>query len=250
MIGSALYLFQEKLLFLPTVLPQDHVYEFKHDFKEYFLETDDEAIINTLHFKAKKPKGAILYFHGNAGDLQRWGSIVGYFVDMNYDVYVMDYRTYGKSKGALSESAFYKDAIQCYNHLNQFWKAENITIYGRSLGGAMATYIASEKEHKQLILETPFYNVEDVAKHRFPIFPVKRLLKYRFPNNEYIKNVTSQITIFHGTDDYVVPFSSAQKLFNVAPKEQTEFVTIEEAGHNNLIEFETYRAKVEALLKH
>jgi len=117
MIGTSLYLLQEKVLFRPTVLAQDYEYNFNHNFEELFLKPDAEAVINALHFKAENPKGVIIYFHGNAGDLSRWGIITEYFVEKNYDVLVMDYRTFGKSTGTLSESALYKDAQFCYDYL-------------------------------------------------------------------------------------------------------------------------------------
>ena len=75
MIGTSLYLLQEKILFRPTVLAQDYVYTFDSNFEELFLKPNDDAVINALHFKAENPKGVILYFHGNAGDLSRWGII-------------------------------------------------------------------------------------------------------------------------------------------------------------------------------
>ena len=109
-------MFQESMLFLPTTLPQDHTYSFKHNFEELFLTADDGAVLNGIHFKLEEPKGVILYFHGNAGDLQRWGTITSYFVEKNYDVVVMDYRTYGKSTGDRSEEAFYSDGQLFYNY--------------------------------------------------------------------------------------------------------------------------------------
>ncbi len=80
MIGSALYFFQEKILFLPTTLEQDYKYESDYQFEELFLKTDADATINALHYKVENPNGVILYFHGNAGDLSRWGNIAEYFV--------------------------------------------------------------------------------------------------------------------------------------------------------------------------
>ena len=90
MIGSALYFLQEKLIFRPTILTQDYVYDFQYPFSELFLESDDGAIINAIHFKAQNPKGVILYFHGNAGDLSRWGEVTSFFVAKQYDVFVME----------------------------------------------------------------------------------------------------------------------------------------------------------------
>ena len=150
MVGTTLYLLQEKFLFLPEVLPQEYEYNLTYNYDEYFLDTPNSGVINTLHIKANNPKGAILYFHGNAGNLKRWSEVAEYFVAMNYDVYIMDYRTYGKSKGVLSEVALYKDAQECYNHLKQFWNEHDIVVYGRSLGSAMATKIASTNNPKKL----------------------------------------------------------------------------------------------------
>ncbi|WP_179008810.1 alpha/beta hydrolase [Winogradskyella forsetii] len=247
MIGSALYFFQEKLLFLPTTLEQDYHYQFNHTFEELFLKTDENTIINALHFKVENPKGVILYFHGNAGDLSRWGTIAEYFVEKQHDVLIMDYRTYGKSTGKLSEAALYHDAQYCYDYLLKHYAADQITLYGRSLGTGIASYLASKNHPKQLILETPYYSILDVAKDRFPILPVKQLLKYHFPTYQYLPKATFPITIIHGTADGVVPYASGKKLSEL-PIENLKFTTVEGAGHNNLIEFEDYHNTIKAVL--
>lgn len=248
MIGASLYFLQEKILFLPTTLAQDYNYQFSASFEELFFKTAEDVSINAIHFKTENPKGVLLYFHGNAGDLSRWGIVGEHFVSLNYDVLIMDYRTYGKSTGKLSEQGFYDDAEFCYNYLLESYSEEDIVLYGRSLGTGIATYLASKHQPRQLILETPYYSILDVAKHRFPIFPVKKLLKYEFPSNEFITNVNCPITMFHGTDDSVIPYSSAQKLNSVAPQNNTLFTTIEGGSHNNLISFEKYKEGVKALL--
>jgi alpha-beta hydrolase superfamily lysophospholipase len=248
MIGTALYFLQEKILFRPTVLNQTHVFKFSHPFEELFLKADDGAMINALHFKAEKSKGIILYFHGNAGDLSRWGKITEYFVEKGYDVLVMDYRTYGKSTGVLSEQALFNDAQMCYNYVKERYKEDHITVYGRSLGTSMASYVASRNKPKQLILEAPFYNIQDIAKYRFPFFAIYQLLHYKLPTNKFIKNVSCDITIFHGKDDYVVPIKSGEKLFQVAPRNLTTFTIIEKGSHNDLFKFEEYNKKIKEIL--
>ncbi len=247
MIGSALYFFQEKLLFLPTTLEQDYQYQFDYPFEELFLKIENDAIINALHFKVDNPKGVILYFHGNAGDLSRWGNITEYFSKMQYDVLVMDYRTYGKSTGKLSEQAFYNDAQYCYDYLLKQYSENQITLYGRSLGTGIASYVASENNPKQLILETPYYSVLDVAKQRFPMFPVKQLLRYHFPTFKVLPKTNCPITIIHGTDDNLVPYSSGKKLSELG-LDNLKFITVESGGHNNLIEFEDYHKTIKGLL--
>jgi pimeloyl-ACP methyl ester carboxylesterase len=248
MIGSALYFFQEKLMFFPTTLEQDFKYQFDYPFEELFLKPETDVTINAIHFKTENPKGVILYFHGNAGDLSRWGNITTYFVEKNYDVLVMDYRTFGKSTGKLTESAFYKDAQFCYEYLLKHYSEKDITLYGRSLGTGIASYLASKNKSKQLILETPYYSILDVAKHRFPIFPVRQLLKYHFPTFQYLPKVNCPITIIHGTEDGVVPYTSAKKLENLK-LENLNFVTIKGGGHNDLINYETYHSTIYECLK-
>ena len=248
MLGSLIYLFQEKLLFRASVLDQDYVYQFDHDFDELYLRPDAQTVINAIHFKSKDPKGVIIYFHGNAGDLSRWGTITEYFVDKHYDVLVMDYRGYGKSTGPLTEQALYKDAQFCYDHIKSHYSEDKIIVYGRSLGTGIATNLASNNTPKQLILESPFYNILDVARHRFPIFPIRHLIRYKLPSNEFISQVSCPIAIVHGTHDNVVPFSSGLKLFNVAPPQLTSFTKIKFGNHNDLIQFDDYHQLINTLL--
>jgi len=248
MIAASLYFFQEKLIFKPTTLPQDFTFSFSHPFEELFLKAEDGATINAIHFKTENPKGVILYFHGNAGDLSRWGKITEFFVEKDYDVFVMDYRTYGKSKGLLSEHALYSDAQMCYDYILKRYQETDIIIYGRSLGTGMATYLASNNNPKQLILETPFYSLTDIAKERFSLFPIKKLLKYDFPSYKYIENISCPISIFHGTDDNVIPYASGIKLFNSMNQEAKKFFTIENGEHNNLVEFDSYHIQIQKIL--
>jgi len=248
MITASLYLLQEKFLFLPTPLAQEYVYEFNYNFEEVFLNTEDGARINAIHFKVDNPKGVILYFHGNAGNLQRWGSITEYFAAKQYDVFVMDYRTYGKSTGTLSEEALYEDAQLCYEYVKARYNTSLISVYGRSLGTGFASYVCSKNKVKQLILETPYYSILDVAEHRFPIFPVKRLLKYIIPSYKFLQDVPCKITLIHGTDDRVVPLSSAEKLSKIKTKNTLEFTIIKGGSHNNLIDFVHYHDIINVLL--
>ncbi|WP_246067770.1 alpha/beta hydrolase [Changchengzhania lutea] len=248
MIGTSLYFLQEKLFFFPTVLEENYVYEFNYGFEELNLIASDGAKLNAVHFKVENPKGVILYFHGNAGDLQRWGTIGEYFVEKNYDLLIMDYRTYGKSSGKLSEAVFYSDAQLFYEYLKGDYNESDITLYGRSLGTGIATYVAGKNNPKQLILETPYYSILDVAKHRFPMLPIEKLLQYKFPSYKFIKDVECPITIFHGTDDGIVPYASGRKLFTAASLSKTTFVTIQNGDHNNLIEFDLYHTRINEIL--
>lgn len=243
-----LYFLQEKLIFLPSQLPQDFAYSFAFPHTEFNLETPDGAVLNGLHFKNANSKGVMLYFHGNAGDLSRWGEIALFFVEKQYDVVIMDYRTYGKSTGKLSPQALFDDAQLFYNYTLEHYKESEITLYGRSLGTGIATELASRNQPKQLVLETPFYSLVDVAQNMFPILPVSLFLKYKFPSFEYVQEVACPIRIFHGTSDAVVPFESGKKLFDAIPNTSKTFFKIDNGGHNDLISFPQYHEGIKEVL--
>jgi alpha-beta hydrolase superfamily lysophospholipase len=242
-----MYFLQEKIIFKPTVLAQDYIFEFKTPFEEIFLETPKNGRIHSVWFKNKAPKGVIVYYHGNRAGLERWGKITEYFAKKNYDVFVMDYRGYGKSTGELTESLLYKDAQIVYDFVKKTYCEQDIIIYGRSLGSGIATNIASKNHPRKLILETPYYSIKDVVDSWLPILP-EFIYEYKMKSGEYIKKVNCPMTIFHGTQDRVIPLSSAKKLYEAAnfPK---ELVIIETANHTNINSFDTYHKKIDDLLK-
>ena len=243
-----LYLLQEKLIFLPSKLPVDYSYSFTEPFDEIFITAADGAVLNGIHFKKEQPEGVIVYYHGNAGDLARWGEIALFFVDKNFDVIIMDYRTYGKSTGTLSEEALFTDGQLFYEYALEHYDESVITLYGRSLGTGIATWVASENKPLQLILETPFYSLLDLGKSRFPYLPVQWFLKYPLKTYEYISEVSCPITFFHGTEDRVVPYNSGLRLFNSVEINNNSFYTIKGGQHNNLREFQVYRDGIEEIL--
>ncbi len=243
-----LYAFQDRLIFLPTGLPQDYSYTFPVPYEEFTLEAKDGALLNALHFTREDPKGIIVYYHGNAGNLERWGSVVQFFVQKNWEVVVMDYRGYGKSTGERSEKALFSDAQLFYQYARKHFDETKILVYGRSLGTAMATKIASQNQPGHLILETPFFNLYDVARKRFPLLPVKPLLKYQFNSNQYIQSVNCPVTILHGTEDTVVPLVSGEKLFESIPNSHKKMVVVPGGAHNNLVEFPEYLDEIDTLL--
>ncbi|MFT6128101.1 MAG: alpha-beta hydrolase superfamily lysophospholipase [Psychroserpens sp.] len=249
LLCGVLYFFQESLIFMPTILPQEHVYVMENPYQEIFLDTKDGAKLNGLHFKSENPKGAILYYHGNAGDLQRWGAITSFFIEKGYDVVVMDYRGYGKSRGKKSMEKLYADSELWYAYMKEHYSEKDITLYGRSLGTTFATYVASRNQPKNLILESPFYNIAEVGKSRFPFLPVRSLLHYTFPTNEYITKVSAPISIFHGTNDKVIDFNMGAQLFDTIQIKNKSFIKIPGGGHNDLIGFDEYLDTIDSALE-
>lgn len=244
-----MYFIQDNIMFQPQPLASDHVYQFESKFEEFNLWTPDSIALNALHFKVPEPKGVILYYHGNAGNLDRWGGIAEQYTRYGYDVIVMDYRGYGKSGGEPAEPSMYADAQLFYDHAKGQYPEQNITVFGRSLGTSVSTFLAAENKPGRLILETPFYSIEDIANTRFRYLPVQWIIKYEFPSFQYAPAVNCPTLILHGTRDGVVPFSSGQKLFMEFKPAYAHFVTIEEGRHNNLGEFDKYRASLDQFIR-
>ncbi|WP_424962769.1 alpha/beta hydrolase [Ekhidna sp.] len=247
LIGLAIYLLQESLIFLPEQLPEDFEYSFEKDFEEHNLTMQDGAVINALHFKLQDSKGLIVYFHGNAGNLARWGEVAEPFVDMSYEVLISDYRGYGKSTGNRTQKKLLSDAEEIYSFAKKLEREERIIIFGRSLGCAFASYLASKNNPEKVILETPFYSLTDVAEKLFPIYPASLLLQYRLPNHQYLKDVKAPVYIFHGTDDEVVPYESGRKLFE-EHRDKATFISVEGGHHNDLAAFDSYWEEMENVL--
>lgn len=243
------YFLQEHIIFQAKKLELDYSFSFSGDFEEINLKAEDGALINALHFKVKNPKGVLLFFHGNRGNLDRWGKLVLPFSKYQYDVFVIDYRGYGKSNGKRVEKEMYKDAQVAYEYLKKQFTEEKIVIYGRSLGCTFATYVASKNSPKGLILEAPFYNLSDVLKSHFLLLPYSYLLRYQFNTNELINNVNVPTVIFHGSEDKLVSIKSAQKLFKLSNKNQVQFIILDGGTHHNLASFDKYQNTIASILK-
>lgn len=254
-MSELLKYFQEKVVFLPVILPHDHTYDFENDFEEYLWDTPFDGKINALHFRIKNPKGVIAYFHGNADNLHRWGKIAVEFTKFGYDVLVMDYRGYGKSSGPRNEEYLYSDAQFFYDFAKENYGENKIIVYGRSLGGAFATKIAGENQPKMVILESTFYNLQDIVNRWLPgkvTDKVSPKMTYHFLSNQNILKVKVPLYHFHGTKDSVVPLKSGKKLFEVFEKEHPKipkkFIEIKGGTHEDLIKYDEFIEEMKKIL--
>jgi len=166
-----------------------------------------------------------------------------------FDVCILDYRGYGKSRGKKSESIMHEDVKFCFDEIIQQYKGKPVVVYGRSLGTGFATRLAAYKKIDGLILETPFFSLLDVASSYFPFLPVKLLLRYRFRSDNHVKRVKVPSIIFHGTRDRVVPYSSALKIYaKVSDQGNFKMITLQGARHNNLNAYPMFRDELKKFL--
>ena len=235
------YVFQERLIFFPSKMPQQHTYDFCQPFEEFFLTAADGATLNAVHIKNNSEKGVALYFHGNSGNISHLGHVANLLTRKGYDAILIDYRTYGKSTGTLSESALNEDAQLFYDYALKSYDESEIVLYGRSFGTGITTRLAAKNKPCKLILESPFSSAIDLGKHRFPIFPISWLSEFRFPSTEYMQEVSCPVYIFHGTADKVIPYKFAQKLYESIPGDGKKMYTIEGGGHNYLQDYKVFK---------
>ena len=240
------YVFQERLIFVPLgILSQDAEVELGSEFTEVYLDGVEEGRIHALHIRVKNPKGCILYFHGNTGHISRWGPIAEELTSFGFDVFVPDYRGYGKSSGVRTQETLYADALTCFDYVRAIYPEREICIYGRSLGSAMASWLAGRTHPGGVVLETPFNNLRDVAAYHTKILPVSFLLKYGFRNELHLKHSDSPILIAHGTKDIIVPYRCGFSLYKTI-KSKAEMVTIPGGHHGDLNGFPVFRERLQA----
>ena len=248
-IGIGLFIFQEKFIFHPEKLPADYQYKFDIPFRQIDLPVSDNKNLSIVQFTVPDSvrKGIVLYFHGNRKNINRYAPNAGNFTRNGYEVWMMDYPGYGKSTGKRTEQVLYDDALIFYKMAISRVSAEHIIIYGKSLGTGIAAQLASIRDCKRLILETPYYSMDALAKHYFFMYPVMPMTKYAMPTYQHFEYITAPITIFHGTNDGIIPYKQAKRL--VAKKPGTELITLEKGEHNNLTSFPLYQHKLDSLLK-
>jgi alpha-beta hydrolase superfamily lysophospholipase len=248
-IGLLLYFFQEKILFHPERVDRAEAYQFEVPFREINLAVTETKNLNIVQFyhPDSSRKGVVLYFHGNRKNIKRYAGYADNFIRNNYEVWMIDYPGFGKSTGELTEDAMYKDAALLYKMARAKFSKDSIVIYGKSLGSGVAAQLASTHDCRALLMETPYYSMDNLVKHYAFIYPVKLLSKYRFPTSEYLKTVDAPISMFHGTKDEIIPFSQSAKLAKEFPRIQ--LVPIEKGRHNNLDEFSQFHESLNAVLR-
>lgn len=242
-----LYFFQEKLIFFPQKLDPQFAFKFENKFEEISIKTSDNKSLNALLFKADSSKGVILYLHGNAGDLSSWGEIAKTYTNLHYDVFMIDYRGYGKSEGSINgQKELFQDMQAAYEVLKKTYSENKIIVLGYSIGTGPAAKIASTNNPKLLILQAPYYSLTDMMKHTYPIIPTF-ILKYKFETNTFLKNCKMPIVIFHGDQDEVIYYGSSLKLQKEF-KPQDKLITLVGQGHNGMSDNPDYLVEIEKIL--
>ena len=247
LVCCLLFFFQEKFIFFPQKLDKEFKFKFNQEFEEINVKTEDQKMLNGLLFKSENSKGLIFYLHGNAGSLSSWGGVAKTYTDLNYDVFILDYRGYGKSEGSIiSQGQIFQDIQIAYNRMLKKYDEEKIIVLGYSIGTGLATKIASTNNPKLLILQAPYYSLTDMMKHTYPFFPTF-ILKYKFKTNEFIKDCKMPIVIFHGNQDEVIYYNSSIKLKEII-KSTDILIILNGQRHNGMTFNPEYKTEIKKIL--
>ena len=199
-------------------------------YEEIFFDAIDDVRLNGWFVPADNADITLIFAHGNGGNISHRLDKLKVFNDLGVNVFIFDYRGYGKSEGVPQESGLYKDITAAYDYIKSRKVSDRLVIYGESLGGAVAIDISSRVNVDGLILEGTFTKVSEMAKTIYPWLP-GFFLKSKFDSISKIAGVKSPKLHLHGRFDNIVPFEMGQRLF-VAAGEPKKFVTLE-GQHND-----------------
>ncbi|MEP6943835.1 MAG: alpha/beta fold hydrolase [Betaproteobacteria bacterium] len=233
-----LYFQQERLIFPGRALAPDFAFHFDQRFEDVRIAVPG-ATLHALHFMQEHPRGLVFFLHGNAGNLQSWTTGLDFYRRVNYDLFMLDYRGYGKSTGAIqSEEQLNADVRAAWDTIAPRYRGKPIVVYGRSLGTGLAVKLAAEINPQLLVLVSPYSSLAAAAKEAYPIAP-EWLLKYPLRTDQIIGTVKSPIMIVHGDQDRRIAVAHADRLARLT-RSPTEMVVIEGAGHNDIQRFPAY----------
>ena len=233
-----LYFYQEKLIFPAKQLPDSFQFQFDQPFKEVNIPIKGGQL-NALIFPQPEPRGLVFFLKGNGGNLVDWTTQLEFYQEANYDLFIFDYRSYGKSRGKItSEAQMHADVRAAWDWIIDEYRGKKTVIYGRSIGTAFATKLAVEVEPDLLILVSPFTSMVAMAKQVYPWAPTS-LLRYRFNTDELIGNIKTPVAYAHGSDDIFIKPNHMQSLYDLTLSKKDKRI-IEGAGHNDIHLFPEY----------
>jgi uncharacterized protein len=209
-------------------------------FEDVCLTTSDGVRINGWFVPAPQSPVTthhspltILFLHGNAGNISHRIDKLAILRELGADVFIIDYRGYGRSEGVPNEQGTYRDAQAAYDHLTQTLNREprTIVVYGESLGSAVAVDLAAKHTVGAVIIEESFTSIADVGQKMFPFMPVRLLVRNKYDTLSKIGRVNAPLLIFHSRDDEFFSWRHAERLF-AAAREPKQLVELH-GGHND-----------------
>jgi uncharacterized protein len=233
---ALMYLFQRSLLYFPDATRTPPAAAGLPEAEEVVLTSADGEKLLAWHVAPKGAKRLVIYFQGNAGGLNLRAGRFKWLIADGTGLLAVSYRGYGGSSGKPSEAGFIRDAIATYDFATARYPAKRIVLWGESLGTAVATALAAQRDIGALILDAPFTSAVDVGAAAYPFVPVRWFMKDTFHSDERIVRLDAPLLVLHGEQDRVVPIAFGERLFKLAP-EPKRMVRFPLGGHVNLDDY-------------
>lgn len=234
LLAAALFAFQQHLIYFPGMGRYDTVTPaaLRLPFEDVRIPTADRETLHGWFVPAPAARATVLFFHGNAGSIAHRVDWLPMFRQLNLSVLLFDYRGYGASTGVPTEAGTTADAEAVWGYLTEARKipARKIVLFGESLGGAVASGLASRQQPMALVLHSVFTSVPDLAADLYPFLPARLLARFRYDTLAGVEATRCAVLVAHSPDDEIVPFAHGQRLFEAA-HEPKRFIEL--AGSHN-----------------
>jgi len=231
LLAGLLYFGQDSLIYHPTALSADHNYG---DYEEEWIDLPDGERLNALRLRSAPSKGVVLYLHGNVGSNGRSLYQTKNLRGLGYDLYLVDYRGFGKSSGKITKEADMTEDLQIvYDRLAAVYGESNILLLGYSLGSGPASFLAAHNQPLGAVLVAPYRSLTAMKNEFFWMFP-DFLLKYRLNNEAHLAAAKVPITILHGTEDELIPIQMGQALAALDPS-RIKLIELSGVSHRGAI---------------
>jgi len=251
-LSAVLYSLQASLLYYPDPVLVATPEAIDLPYQDVQLRSNDGVRLHGWYLPHPEARGSLLFFHGNAGNISHRLESLKLFHGLGMAVLIIDYRGYGRSDGEPSEQGTYQDAEAAWQWLvgQQGKSPERIAIFGRSLGAAIAAWLAAKHPPGALLLESSFTSIPDMAADLYPFLPVRWLSRFQYATLDRIATLDSPIWIGHSPDDDIVPYEQGRRLYGAA-SEPKQFFQLR-GGHNDgfLRSGPAYRQSLLQFLEH
>ena len=230
---ALMYLFQRSLMYFPDTTRTPSAAAGLPRAEEVTLTASDGESLIAWHVPPRDGKPVVLYFQGNAGASNLRVNRFSWLTADGTGLLALSYRGYGGSTGTPTEQGLIRDAQAAYDFARARYDAKRIVLFGESLGSAVATALATEREIGALILDAPFTSAADVGASAYPFAPVRWLMKDTWHTDRRIVRVKAPLLVLHGGRDGIIPIAFGERLFALAP-EPKKFVRFPQGSHVNL----------------
>jgi fermentation-respiration switch protein FrsA (DUF1100 family) len=235
---ALVYLFQPRLVYFPDIGREAPATPLAHGlaYDAVKISTDDGETLSAWWVPAQAMRGAVLLLHGNAGNIAHRIDYAAMFARLGYATLLVDYRGYGASTGKPSEEGTYRDAAASWRWLTaKGVRAADIVIYGESLGGGVASWLAKEHPPRALVLASTFTSMPALGQQIYPFLPVRWLSRFSYDTLARLDDIAAPVFVAHSRNDEIVPFSHGERLY-AAARGQKRFLEMQ-GGHNETFVF-------------